>query len=198
MIEEKSLPSDGNRIWKVTTNPVIEPITVDEVKEFAHIDGTDEDTLISGFITAARMNCEAYLGRALISQTITMKMDFWPGETIDLPRPPLISITAVEILDEDDTATEYSSSNYYIITESIPGQLVLKRDVTYPTNSDRDHQGYQIRFKAGYGTSASDVPSAIRQGLKMWTTDIYENRVVRPDPPPEAMPLLHLYKVLHV
>ena len=198
MLEEKSLPSDGNRIWKVTTSPYTEPITVDEAKEFARIDGTDEDTLIEGFITAARMNCEAFLGRALIEQTITMKMDFWPGAVVDLPRPPLISITAVETLDEDDTATEYSSENYYAIIESIPGQLVLKRDVTFPFNTDRDYQGYQIRFKAGYGSSAADVPRPIREGLKLWVTDIYENRVIRPEPPPEAMTLLNLYRVLHV
>ena len=197
MLEDKSLPSDGNRIWKITTAPATEPISTDDVKEFARIDGTDEDTLISGFITAARMNCEAFLGRALIEQTITMKMDFWPGIIVELPRPPLISITAVETLDEDGNATEYDSDDYYIITESIPGQLVIKRDATWPFNSDRDYQGYQIRFKAGYGSNTTDVPSAIRQGLKLWATDIYENRVIRPEPPPEAMPLLNLYRVLH-
>lgn len=198
MLEDKALPSDGDRIWKVSTAPAIEPITVEEVKEFARIDGNDEDSLISGFIQAARTNCEAFLGRALIEQTITMKMDFWPGAVIDLPRPPLIAITAVETLDEDDNATEYTSTNYYTVTESIPGQLVLKRDVTWPTNSDRDYQGYQIRFTAGYGAKATDVPRPIREGLKLWVTDIYENRVIRPEPPPEAMTMLNLYRVLHV
>ena len=198
MIEEKSLSKDGNRIWKVTTEPDIEPITIDEIKEFARIDGTEEDTLISGFIVAARMNCEAFLGRALIEQTITMKMDFWAGEVIKLPRPPLISITAVETLDESDMATEYSSDNYYIITESIPGQLVIKRGVTFPFNSDRDHGGYQIRFKAGYGDSRNDVPKAIREGLKLWATDIYENRVVRSEPPPEAKSQLNFFRVIKI
>lgn len=196
MIQEKSLSKDGNRIWKVTTEPLTEPLTVEEVKEFARIDGTEEDTLISGFIQAARINCEAYLGRSLINQTITMKMDFWPGEVIELPRPPLVSITAVEILDEFDNATTYASSNYYIITESIPGQLVLKRDVSWPFNSNRDHMGYQIRFVSGYGSSISDVPKPIREGLKLWTADIYENRVVRSKPPPEAE--LDLFKVIRL
>ena len=67
----------ANRIWKVSTVPVIEPVTVDEIKLFGRIDGEEEDILIEGFIRAAREACETYLGRALISQTITMTMDFW-------------------------------------------------------------------------------------------------------------------------
>ena len=197
MIQE-TLPKDGNSVWKVTIDPVIEPITVEEVKTFARIDGTEEDTLIASFITAARLNCEMYLGRALIEQTLTLMMDFWPGDIIKLPRPPLISITAVETLDEDDTATTYSSNNYYTVTESIPGELIIKRTVSYPTNTSRDYKGFQIRFKAGYGNSREDIPAGIREGLKLWTTDIYENRVVRPEPPEEAKQVLQLYRVIQI
>lgn len=198
MIEERALPRDGNSYWKVTTGPTTEPITVDEVKEFARIDGSEEDTLIQSFIYSARINCEAYLGRALIEQTITMVMDFWPGEVIQLPRPPLLSITAVEILDELDNATQYSSDNYYIVTESIPGELIVKRGITFPINNVRDHSGYRIRFTAGYGTDASSVPSGIKDGLKLWVTDIYENRVIRATPPPEALPMLNFFRVRNI
>jgi len=198
MIEEKTLSKDGNSVWRVSIDPVIEPITVEEVKSFARIDGTEEDTLISSFITAARLNCEMYLGRALIEQTLIMMMDFWPGEVICLPRSPLISITAVETLDEDDTATTYSSDNYYVVTESIPGELIIKRGVSQPYNSSRDYKGYQIRFKAGYGSNRTDVPAGIREGLKLWTTDIYENRVVRSEPPEEAKQVLQLFRVIQI
>ena len=198
MIEEKALSKDGNSIWKITTDPSIEPITVDELKLFARIDGNDEDTLLESFITAARLNCEGYLGRALIEQTITLMMDFWPGEVIKLPRPPLISITAVETLDEDNNATEYSSDNYYTVTEAIPGELIIKRGVTQPYNNARDYRGYQIRYKAGYGNSRSDIPSGIKEGLKLWATDVYENRVVRPEPPPEARQVLQLFRVIPI
>ena len=198
MINEKAPSKTGNRIWNVTTPPVIEPITVDEVKIFGRIDGTEEDTMIEGFIEAVREASENYLGRALISQTITLKMDFWPGEIIDLPRPPLISITAVETLDEDDTATTYSSCNYYTLTEVSPGKLVLKQAVTWPSNTERDYGGYQIRYAAGYGTNRSDVPIQIRQGLKLWVMDLYENRVMRDIPPPEADSFMKTMRVLPV
>lgn len=194
MINEKSSPD--NRVWKVTTHPATEPITLQELKDFARIDGTDEDTLLNSFIESARRACENYLGRALIEQTITMKMDLWPRIIIELPRPPLISITAVETLDESDVATVYASSNYFIITTSEPGSLVIKIGASMPNNTARNYGGYQIRYKAGYGSSKTDVPSAIRDGIKLWATDIYENRFVRDEPPPEAMSLLYPYRVL--
>lgn len=198
MIEAKALSKDGNRVWDVTTAPIAEPITADEVKLFARIDGTEEDALIESFIESARTSCEKYIGRALISQTITVKMDFWPGNVIELPRPPLISITAVETLDEGDTATVYNSDNYYTVTDSTPGQLILKRSATPPINTNRDYKGFQIRYLAGYGATAASVPESIKEALKLWVTDMYENRVIRSEPPPEAAALLNLYRVMRI
>jgi hypothetical protein len=133
----EALPIDGNMVYSVSTEPTVEPITTTELKTFARIDGSEN--------------------RALLEQSITLKMDYWPGEAIELPRPPLISITSVSTLSEADVATTYSSSNYYIITEAIPGKLLLKIGVTAPTNTARDYGGFQIIYKAGYGTSATDV-----------------------------------------
>ena len=198
MIFNESLPSDGNRVFEVTTAPSVEPITVTELKTFARIDGSDEDTLLSGFIAGARQACEKYLKRALIEQTIDLKMDYWPGEVVELPMPPLLSITKVATLDEDDTETEYSSSYYYIISEAIPGKLILRQGVTPPINTERDYGGFLVRYKAGYGTGASDVPDGIKEAIKLWATDIYENRVVRSTPPPEARVQLDIYRVLEL
>jgi uncharacterized phiE125 gp8 family phage protein len=196
MINNK-IPS-CNLGWTVTTQPVSEPITLQELKDFAHIDGTDEDILLNSFIESARRAAENYLRRALLEQTITLKMDYWPSEIIELPRPPLISITAIETLDESNTATVYSSDNYYIITGSDPGFVVIKQGITFPINTERSFGGIQVRYKAGYGTNRTDIPNSIRDGIKLWATEIYENRFVRDDPPPEAMNLLSPYRMLRI
>lgn len=189
---------DENVVWKVTTPPVMEPVTVEELKMFARIDGNDENSLLSSFLQSARSLTEGYLNRALIEQTITLKMDSWPGEAIELPRPPLISITAVETLDEDDTATEYSSDYYYIITTQEPGLLILKFGVTPPQNTERYYGGYQIRYKAGYGTTASSVPSAIKDSIKQWATAMYENRAIIEEPPMEVKIVLSKYRIMYI
>lgn len=199
MIESKALPKDGCMSWTVYTAPAVEPISVSELKTFARIDGNEEDSLLSQFIVAARSAAEEYLKRALITQTIRATVDFWPETgTLEMPRPPLQSITQIFTRDESGTATVYSSSYYYTVTESIPGYIQIKKGSTVPTNYDRDKAGIVIDFLCGYGTRAQDVPEQIRQALYLWATSIYENRVVSPEPPPEAKPLLDIFRVERV
>lgn len=195
----KALPKDGGRSWKIVKEPFIEPVAMQDVKDFARIEGDDEDILLEGFIQAVRIATEEYLGRALIQQTIRMLMDYWPGKVIELPRPPLISVTKIAILDEDGAETPYSSDNYYVVTEAIPGKLILKKSVSIPTNTSRDYGGFLIEYKAGYGTDSIDVPKPIVEGIKLWTAVLYETRVIdAKNPPPEVRGMLDLFRVVDV
>jgi uncharacterized phiE125 gp8 family phage protein len=189
---------DENIVWKVSIAPAVEPVTIDDLKTFARIDGDDEDTLLESFISSARSFTEKYLNRALIEQTITLKMDIWPGEVIELPRPPLISITAVETLDEDDTATEYDNDNYYIITTQEPGLLILKYGGTPPQNTVRYYGGFQIRYKAGYGATSASVPAPIKEAIKQWAMTMYENRAIIEEPPTEIKGMLNNYRIYYI
>ena len=194
-------PTDvyGNRTWKVTTLPETEPITVDNVKEFGRIDTTAEDILLGNMIIAVRDATEKYLNRALVQQTITMVMDFWPDSlVIELPSPPLISVTGIYTTTEAGVDTAYSSSNYYVITNTDSrGKIVLSQSATPPTNSDRDYGGFKIIYVAGYGDEASDVPQLILEGMKLWVSIFYETRAlyINGQPPPEVKAFLDLYRV---
>jgi len=190
MIISKSLDKNGERSLYLVTAPTVEPVTLAEMKTFARIDGTTEDDLITGFISGIRRQMETYLRRALIEQSWGVQMNFWPSEVIKLPMPPLISITSVETIDEDDTATTYASSNYYAHTNAEPGELILKQSVTAPFNTDRWYGGYKITYKAGYGTAPSDVPQMIRDGIKLWVAQFYETRITKNEPPDEVKDML--------
>jgi uncharacterized phiE125 gp8 family phage protein len=195
----KAKPEDGNRFWKVTTEPTIEPVSVEDIKLFARIDGDYEDDLIQALIVAVRESTEQYLGRSLIQQTITMTLDFWPNVVIQLPRPPLISVDSVKIIDEDGVKTTYSSDNYYLNTIAEPGQLILKAtSASLPDVSDRDFATYEIIFKAGYGTLAINVPQAIKNGIKTWVTFLYENRQPIDKPPFAASMLFTPYRIRNI
>ena len=192
----KKLPVHGNRVWSITNGPDIEPVTVNEVKDFSGIEYTEHDSLLEGFISAARVAAEEYTGRAFIERTIQMRMDCWPGVVVSLPCPPLISVMKIATLGEDDVETEYSSDNYYVITQGFPGKIVLKKSVIAPQNTDRYYGGFLIEFKAGYGKLASNVPAAICNGIKFWAAIIYATRVIDPkNPPPEARTFLDLYRL---
>ena len=194
----KQITEEENLSWKVTTAPSIEPVTHSEVKTYARIDGSSENNLINGFITAVRGATEKYLGRALINQTITVSLNEWPTSPIDLPRPPLVSITEVRTIGEDLSESVYSSDNYYVRTNPEPGQLIIKFDKTDPQNDDRYFGGYEIEYVAGYGSSADDVPEAIKLGIIEWVKDIYENRVPISEPPPFSANLFTFYRIIPV
>ena len=189
-------PTNKSRI-QIATAPVVTPISVSEFKLFARIDHDDEDAALSLMIEAVTDAAEQYLGRALIEQSITYTLDEWPGREVELPYPPLISVTGIFLRGSDGTfpVTPYAASNYFVVTEGIPGSIVLRTGATAPTNADVEAAGYQIRYKAGYGDEATDVPAAIRQALLVWTNNAYENRVVTVEPPVEVRSALSLYRV---
>ncbi len=128
-----------------------------------------------------------------------MLLDFWPKDYIEFPKPPLISVEKVATLDEDDKETLYDSQNYYLIKEAIPSRLVLRRGSAPPINTERDMGGFLFEFYAGYGELASDVPTSIREAIKLWATEFYENRNIDPkNPPALAKSKLDLFKVSKV
>lgn len=188
----------GNRFWQVVTAPTIEPVTLAEIKEWARIDGVSQDTTITALITSCRQLMEEYLNRALLYQKIELIMDEWIARDVELPMSPLISVDAVVTIDEDDTETTYSSSYYFVITDSEPGRIVIKNEYSFPENTDRYSGGYKIKYYAGYGTTASDVPQVLRDALKMWVAFVYDNRVLNPNPPKMVKELIKPYRIINI
>ncbi len=201
MITEKTADVKGNRFLSVITEPTEYPVTVSEIKEFARIDGNDEDSILETFLSGVVNNVENYLGRALITRTYKLIMDEWNQREIELMYPPLISVSSVNTVDESNVETVYDSDYYYVITESIPGRLIIKKDSDMPTNTERDYAGFNIKYIAGYG-SASSVPKQIKIAIMQWVTMIYEkrsmtsNEVLENEPPPEVAKILRPFRII--
>jgi hypothetical protein len=67
--------------FQVTTQPAVEPLLVTDavVKQSMRVIDTAEDALITMLLTKAREAAEQVLWRALITQGITLTMDFFPN-----------------------------------------------------------------------------------------------------------------------
>ena len=63
---------------KLITPPAVEPITLADAKAFLRVDGTDDVSIISAFLTAARMYCEQHTQRQFITATYKVTADFFP------------------------------------------------------------------------------------------------------------------------
>lgn len=161
---------------KLVTDPAVEPVTLAEAKYQIRVDVTDEDYYISGLITAVRKDVEAYLNRALITQTFDFYMNAWPSKSyIKIPMPPLQSVTSITYTDKDGISAVFASSNYIVDTASEPGQIFLKYDKSWPAVDLQVINGLVIRFVAGYGLAAN-VPENIKQAMLLYIGTFFENR----------------------
>jgi uncharacterized phiE125 gp8 family phage protein len=190
-------PPPGGGAWSVTTDPACEPVTLQEVKDFAEIDATRHDAAIENiFIPAAREGAENYMGRSLITRTITYNIDAWPSSgRLVLPAPPMLDVASINTLDADGDATLWADTNYYLDTTSEPGVIVAK--TTTPT-TERSHRGIIIVYTAGYEALPSAVPAAIRTALLAWTADIFESKIAFAEPPARALKALAPYRILRI
>lgn len=183
----------------LVTAPTIEPVNLATMRTHLRLDDSDtrEDTYIQQLISEARQEIEDAAGIALLQQTWRLTVDRWPGireqwweGTLEahinilhgsygwlvLPRYPLLSVDSVTVYDEDGTATSVTVSNVFDVdTEQQPGRLALKSGQTWPV-ALRPTNAIEIEYKAGYGTSANDVPLPLRRAIRNLVAHFYQHR----------------------
>lgn len=187
------------------------------------IDSSDDDTYITELITAARILAENYTRRCFINTTWKMFMNAWPScggydsfpegyyemaitevyqaKPVMLPKGRLQSVTHIKTYDDSDTATTYSTANYLVSAydSGDSGKITIRSGAT-PPSPTRIQDGIEIQFITGYGSSASAVPTPIKQAIKMIVSGLYENRGDCQDGnlPSGAAALLSQYRILSI
>jgi uncharacterized phiE125 gp8 family phage protein len=162
---------------KIYAQPSSEPISLEEAKLHLRVDtdDTSEDALLYGYIAAARRHCEGFLGRALITQTWDFYLDSFPrAGYIELPFPPLQSVTTLKYKDAAGALQTWAATNYVVDTVGEPGRVSLAYGISWPSTYD-EIQAVQIRFVCGYGNAGS-VPPNMKNAILLKISDLYENR----------------------
>lgn len=162
----------------IVTAPASEPVSLADAKVHLRIPSavTADDAYITALITVARQWVENYTNRALITQTVDWTMDDWPDLPVKVPMSPLQSITSIKYYDTSDTEATWSSDNYAVDIASTPGRIDLAYGCSLPSTTLRDMNGVVIRFVAGFGTAAANVPPNIIHAIKLMLTHYYEYR----------------------
>ncbi|KQS84129.1 hypothetical protein [Rhizobium sp. Leaf386] len=121
------------------------------------------DPVVAAQILATQRTIDGpkgWLGRALGKQTLELALDAWEvcGDYLRLPYPPLISITSVKYLDQDD------------VEQTVPDTDYVKTDfgIWFRSSFSRPYLSAQpdpirIRYEAGYETNA--VPEEAKQAV---------------------------------
>jgi uncharacterized phiE125 gp8 family phage protein len=162
---------------KLVTPPEVEPVTLEEAKAHLRLDSDADDAYVSALITAARERVELFLRRALITQTFECTLDGFPASpVIDLPRPPLQSVESIKYIDTAGKVQTLAPGDYVADASSNEiGRVALAWNRFWPVTRCSINS-VVIQFTAGYGDASEDVPQAIRQGILIEVSNLYENR----------------------
>ena len=160
----------------IQTVPSVEPLSTADAKTHLRVGASDRDAYVDDLVASARQLFEDLSGRALITQTWDLWLDAWPvEEVIELPRPPLQSITSIDYYDVDDVSATLASSKYLVDTDSFPGRAILNDGQDWPTTTLRPKKNVRLRFVAGQGNAASDVDAIDVHAIRSLVSHFWEN-----------------------
>ncbi len=203
------------RSLTLKTDATTEPFDAAEFHVYGKIDENSEDSLLTEIITAVRMEGEGRTGRAFLQQTWSMVLSAFPGgpvfnpaaigvsagsvgsttgllemrkDAIEIPRPPLQTLTFIKYVGADGTLTTLDPATYTIIrSDSGPARVYPNFGVTWPS-ARAQPDAVQLEFIAGYADAAS-LPKPLKLWMKAHILGIVENREAwTPGQPIQSLP----------
>lgn len=178
----------------LVTAPTSDLISLAEAKLQLRIeaDVTDEEDLVRGIIAAAVGRCQDVTGRQLLQATWDLTLDAFPlDDVLEVPRPPLQSVTSVTYVDTAGTSQTWAASNYQVDAPTgamAPmGRIAPAPNVSWPSTREQLN-AVTIRFVAGYATAAA-VPAALKAGILLLIGHFYMHREAVADGRLAALPL---------
>jgi hypothetical protein len=185
----------NRRTVSIITPPATRPITVADMRAFLGIDGTQDDLMLEAFIDAANDAIRQYCGRSLVTETLELRMDGFPGydeaaelalgpgmhvvsipfirngggAVVGLPFGPIASIVSVKTYGRDNSEAVFDADAY----EFDASRLYLNEGRVWPSDL-RKRDAVAIRYTSGSAPSA--IPPAIIQAVKTHVAAMYECR----------------------
>ena len=149
-----------------TVDATIEPIPLAMARTHCRR-GTELDSVLPLYITAARMEAEHVTQRALLEQTWVLQLDEWPsgedGPGVRLRYAPVLEIVSVTYVDTAGATQTLASSAYVLDARLEPGWLEPADGTEWPETDDVIN-AITITYKAGYGTTANETTAQTSGG----------------------------------
>lgn len=171
------------------------PITIQAMKDYLRVDSSEDDELIAAYINTAVEAIKQYTRRAIKTETFVFKADGFAdangderllqlgpgvhtgsrpyllggGETLDLPFPPLQSVTSLVTYDRGNNALTFDAAQYQVDLQS--GRIYLNESETWPSDL-RAQDAVEVTYVAGYGSTA--VPAPILQAIRLHVEGMYD------------------------
>jgi uncharacterized phiE125 gp8 family phage protein len=189
------------RTVTIKTPPAKEPVTRDVAKQHARIPHDSDDTLIDGYLTAARVMVEAHTSRALITQTVTwieqpenpLRPVEWHyyrrGRPLIFPRAPVQAVNSVTVTDLLGNASTIAPAALPIppptllngyATDLLMAPAALRFGAETVLADGRalrqvNMAHLAVEFVAGYA-DPTNIPQPIIQAILLTFAFLYEHR----------------------
>jgi uncharacterized phiE125 gp8 family phage protein len=168
---------------QLITQPIAEPIDLDQAKTQCRVDGGADDQYISTLISVAREHVETVTQLQLLTQTWDVSYAAWPGQKpwgsqpleMRINRWPLQSVTWIKWRDTGEVEHTLDPATYLLALGQRPARVVVRYGQSWPSDALSPADPITIRCVAGY-TRADDVPQVIKAAMLLLIGHLYENR----------------------
>jgi len=155
------------------------PLTLDEYKQHARIDGSDFDTDVLAKMADVLDFCEAATGRQFVSATWEFAFHRFPpgGRPQMLPKGQLTAVTQIVYTATDGTVTTIDSAtiatDFKVATRQEPGAIAPVFGTVWP---DERRELEAVVYTCTCGWSADGVDARVLALLKLVFGHFWENR----------------------
>lgn len=191
---------------KTIEHPTVPLLSLESIRHQCEIVATEidsdlveshpDDLLLTGMQWAAIARVEAITGCSLAQRTLEIQVDQMPRDYLEIPRPPLIELVSVIVVD-DESDGPVDPTSYRLDTYNVPARLTARSGFpSVPAGGD----GLRMRYRAGYrsevepDSDAEPLPPDIRQAVLLIVADWYKNREDSSDT--DLLPIPHGASVL--
>ena len=180
---------------EVTASSDSPAISISDMKDFLRVSDNADDALIEAYVTTATEAVKQYTRRAILTETFVFRADGFTdpggddrlmalgpgvhtvsvpyvlggGETLDLPFPPVASVTTFSTYNRANQAAAFSAAKYTLDTQS--GRIFLDEGETWPSNL-RAQNAVEVTYEAGYGSGS--IPAPILQAIRLYVSQMYD------------------------
>lgn len=158
--------------------PATDAVSVEEAKTHCRVTHDRDDTYFAMLIDAAVEYAEEYTGRTFRTVSYELALPSFPCGPIELPKPPLQTITAVTYWDGTDFQT-MDEDGYFVDDYAQPAQLYPAIDTSWPYTQTHPY-AVRVAFDSGYSADLSDpnfvIPARAKQAMLVLIEEMYNVR----------------------
>lgn len=155
-----------------SVEPADEPVNVAEAKEYLSIDAdeTQFDTMLGGFIMAARQHVEAVTGTRLVEQVVVLRASAF-ADLASLPIGPVSAVAAIAYEDTAGVEQALDGATFEIFGAGLQQGIRPAYGSAWPVA--RNVEG-SIRITATVGYA--EVPRPVWLAILRMVADMFANR----------------------